>query len=69
LQVVPPQPTSQPTSNVAPVAVPITDRRAPPEPSKRVTPNRDGGKTDLVPLRARRGPSSDARGQIIDMMV
>jgi hypothetical protein len=69
LQVVPPPPISQPTPNVAPVVAPITDRAAPPEPSRRVTPNRDAGKSDLVPHRARRRESTNTRGQIIDMMV
>jgi hypothetical protein len=69
LQVVPPPPISQPTPNVAPVVAPITDRGAPPEPSRRVTPNRDSGKSDLVPLRARRREGSSNRGQIIDFVV
>lgn len=69
MQVVPPPPISQPTANVAPVAAPITDRGAPPEPSRRVTPNRDSGKSDLVPRRARGREGTNSRGQIIDLLV
>jgi hypothetical protein len=47
----------------------VTDRRAPPEPSRRVTPNRDGGKTDLVPQRGRRADGAGNRGRIIDLFV
>lgn len=69
MQVVPSPPISQPTPNVAPVTAPITDRGAPPEPSRRVTPNRDSGKSDLVPLRARRREGGSNRGRIIDLLV
>jgi hypothetical protein len=69
LQVVPPPPISQPTPTVAPVTAAIADRGAPPEPSRRVTANRDSGKSDLVPLRARRREGGSSRGQIIDLLV
>lgn len=69
MQVVLPQPTNQPAPIAAPVGVPVTDRRSPPEPSRRVTANREGGKADLSPKRNLRSAASSPRGQIVDLFV
>jgi hypothetical protein len=71
MQVLPPSGIVQPPPTVAPPAIPLAGPAAPAapiEPARRVTANRDGGRSDLVPQQQlqRLQPRSPTRGRLID---
>jgi hypothetical protein len=74
VQVLPGPGFSQPAPSVVPPALPAVGPAAPAapiEPARRVTANRDGGRSDLQPQQQsqRSHNSPHARGRLIDVHV
>jgi hypothetical protein len=73
VQVLPTPGLAQPAPTPAPQAVPVagpTAPAAPIEPAKRVTANRDGGRSDLqAQQQPQRAGHAQTRGRLIDLFV
>ncbi|HYM03690.1 MAG TPA: hypothetical protein VET85_12140 [Stellaceae bacterium] len=73
MQIVPTAPVAQPTPNTAPqpaITVGPASPAAPIEPARRVTANRDTGRSDLVPHQTQRAQASlPNRGRLLDLDV
>jgi hypothetical protein len=68
MQVLPTPPAVPPAAAVPPTQ-PLGDRGTVPEPSRRVTANREGGKADFPPQSNRRSEASGTRGRAVDLSV
>jgi hypothetical protein len=74
MQVLPPSGIPQPTAPVtAPPAAPVVGPAAPaapPEPERRVTANRQGGRGDLEPQQQlQKATQPRSRGRLLDLLV
>jgi hypothetical protein len=72
MELMPPVSVTQPAPIPAPqqVIVPPTKPVSPIEPSRRVTANREGGRSDLAPQEQSRGLAAGSpRGRLIDVSV
>ncbi|HXZ01967.1 MAG TPA: hypothetical protein VEI03_18380 [Stellaceae bacterium] len=73
MQIVPVQGVAQPVPTAAPTVVPLAGpatAAAPIEPARRVTANREGGRSDLqAQQQAQKAPQPQTRGRLIDLSV